>query len=175
MPSPGQPPCRQVGLRPPLFYLPRPNPAALAARGSHCAALRCSLPCSPSPPRAAPAGGFPCVKRRHAKPWQNHSHRAPERRRGAACRLCAARTRRTAARRPSKLGGVRPLPEVKSLTKSGCPAHHKENGALYCTTACDGSRAKTHRGEVAKQAKSALRRFRFAGMGETGKSGSLII
>ncbi|CAG76297.1 putative exported protein [Pectobacterium atrosepticum SCRI1043] len=37
---------------------PRPNPAALAAPGSQSPAPR-SFPCSPSPPRAAPAGGLP--------------------------------------------------------------------------------------------------------------------
>ncbi len=58
MPPSGQHPCRQVGLRPPLIYLPRPDPAALAAPGSQSQAP-CSLPCSPSPPRAAPGGGFP--------------------------------------------------------------------------------------------------------------------
>ncbi|KHT35590.1 hypothetical protein RD02_20280 [Pectobacterium brasiliense] len=37
---------------------PRPNPAALAVPGSQSQAPR-SFPCSPSPPRAAPAGGLP--------------------------------------------------------------------------------------------------------------------
>ncbi|WP_426578134.1 hypothetical protein ACP179_10195 [Xenorhabdus stockiae] len=54
----GKLPCRQVGLRPLLIYLPCPDPTALAAPGSQSQAP-CSLPCSPSPPRAAPKGGFP--------------------------------------------------------------------------------------------------------------------
>ncbi|MCL6375698.1 hypothetical protein EXT64_22840 [Pectobacterium atrosepticum] len=37
---------------------PRPNPAALASPGSQSQAP-CSFPCSPSSPRAAPAGGLP--------------------------------------------------------------------------------------------------------------------
>ncbi|MCW7548163.1 hypothetical protein OO184_09490 [Photorhabdus sp. APURE] len=41
-----------------------------------------------------------------------------ERRRGAACGLCAARARRTSTRRPSKLGDVRPLPK-KGLPRQG--------------------------------------------------------
>ncbi len=40
------------------FTSPPPNPAALAAPGSQSPAP-CSFPCSPSPPRAAPAGGLP--------------------------------------------------------------------------------------------------------------------
>ncbi|WP_143707614.1 hypothetical protein [Xenorhabdus szentirmaii] len=44
------------GLR--EFTSPAPTPLHwLRAARSRCAP--CSLPCSPSPPRAAPAGGFP--------------------------------------------------------------------------------------------------------------------
>ncbi len=50
--------CRPDGLRLTASPRPRPNPAALAAPGSQSQAP-CSFPCSPSPPRAAPAGGLP--------------------------------------------------------------------------------------------------------------------
>lgn len=50
--------CRPDGLRLTASPRPRPNPAALAAPGSQSLAP-CSFPCSPSPPRAAPAGGLP--------------------------------------------------------------------------------------------------------------------
>ncbi|WP_208605092.1 hypothetical protein [Xenorhabdus eapokensis] len=65
-------------------------------------------------------------------------------------------------RPPPKQVGRRSPVAVKNITKSGCPAHHKEKGALYCPSA-----------QASKQAKSAHRPFRFAGMGKTGKSGSL--
>ncbi|MBC8947349.1 hypothetical protein Xind_03906 [Xenorhabdus indica] len=95
----GQQRCRQVGLRPPRLP-PPPQPRCTGCARLAVAALPCSFPCSPSPPRAAPAGGFPCIKRSFkAVPLLKLSClRASQ---GAACRLYAARTRRTAARRPA--------------------------------------------------------------------------
>ncbi|MGJ0578242.1 hypothetical protein ACR71G_09090 [Xenorhabdus bovienii] len=75
---------------------------------------------------------------------------------------------------PGKPGSVRPLPEVKNFTKSGCSVNNKEKEALYCTTAYSGSRAKAPRSKVSKQAKNAHRRFKLAVMSRTGKNGSLI-
>ncbi|WP_187650893.1 hypothetical protein [Xenorhabdus indica] len=65
----------------------------------------------------------------------------------------------------SKLVAVRPLPKVKSITKSICSANNQKKGALYCITARGKSRVKVHQGNMAKQAKSAYRRFRFADVG----------
>ncbi|WP_275389702.1 hypothetical protein [Xenorhabdus bovienii] len=110
MPSSGKQRCRQVGLRPP-FLPPPPQPrctgcARLAVASSLLVpVLAISAPCSPH-------RGLPLNKVQSCKIVLNQQHRCSRASQGAAGRLCAARTRRTAARRPDKLASVQPLPKI---------------------------------------------------------------
>ncbi|PHM44400.1 hypothetical protein Xszus_04232 [Xenorhabdus szentirmaii] len=117
------------GLR---FYLPCPNPAALATHGSQ--SLRSSLvpvlaisaPCSPL--RGLPLNKTGC----HANTVLYLKPRCPRASQGRRLQaLCRPHPQN--GRPPSgKPAAVRPLPKGKSITKSDCSTHHREQWPLYC-------------------------------------------
>ncbi|WP_338859976.1 hypothetical protein [Xenorhabdus griffiniae] len=107
-----------------MVYLPRPNPRCIGCARLAVAALLARYRARHLRPVQPPEGAS-LEQSIIGKTEPDPAHQCLIASQCAAGGFCATRTRRTSARRPNELGDVRPLPKVKSLTKSGYSIHHK--------------------------------------------------